>query len=107
APCGLGKGCDDETDCASTTCEGGICVPPASCGDGILNGDESDVDCGGAACVGCPDGAGCGGGTDCASLSCASGICQAPSCSDGIENGAESDVDCGAACPTLCAAGKS
>ena len=48
-----------------------------TCFDGILNGDETDVDCGGS-CVACP------------------------TCSDGVQNGDETGVDCGGSCPTTC-----
>lgn len=52
---------------------------PASCTDGIQNGDETGVDCGGSSCPACP------------------------TCSDGIQNGDETGVDCGgpdcAPCP--------
>ena len=50
------------------------------CGDGLLNGNEIDVDCGGPDCEPCP------------------------SCEDGLLNGEELGVDCGGpdcpACPT-------
>ncbi len=52
--------------------------PPApSCTDGIKNGTETGVDCGGS-CPPCP---------------------PAPSCTDGIKNGTETGVDCGGTCP--------
>ena len=66
---------------------------PASCFDDALNGDESDIDCGGD-CAPCDDGAACGGDDDCASGTC-EGTCAAASCDDGLRNGNESDVDCG------------
>src|SRR5690606_969820 len=70
-----------------------------SCTDGVQNGDESDIDCGGA-CPGCPDGARCGGGADCQSGMCDGATCVANMCSDGLLNGSESDIDCGGAqCP--------
>ena len=54
------------------------CGPP-SCSDGIQNGDETGVDCGGSSCPACP------------------------TCSDGVQNGDETGVDCGgsscAPCP--------
>ncbi len=71
--------------------------PGLSCSDGILNGDETDVDCGGG-CDVCGDGQGCGGAEDCASMLCVNNVCQAPSCTDGLTNGDESDVDCGGSC---------
>lgn len=45
----------------------------ASCFDGIKNGDETGVDCGGS-CVACP------------------------TCDDGIQNGDETGIDCGGSC---------
>lgn len=52
---------------------------PASCTDGIQNGDETGIDCGGG-CDACP------------------------TCTDGIQNGDETGVDCGGSC-TACAEG--
>lgn len=57
---------------------------PPSCSDGLQNGAETGVDCGGT----------------CANLC-------APTCTDGVQNGAETGVDCGgscAACPPTCTA---
>lgn len=80
-------------------------VPVAcGCANGVRDGDETDVDCGGA-CATCTDGAGCAIGDDCESGVCASAVCQAPTCSDGVRNGGETGVDCGgacAACPFAC-----
>ena len=47
-----------------------------SCSDGIQNGDETGVDCGGS-CAPCE---------------------VTPTCSDGIQNGDETGVDCGGSC---------
>ncbi len=61
--------------------------PTATCTDGIQNGNETGVDCGGPDCQPCS---------------------VAPTCSDGIQNGNETGVDCGgpdcASCtePTVC-----
>lgn len=51
-----------------------------SCVDGATNGDETDVDCGGARCPGCADGQICRSGADCASRSCVRERCGWPSC---------------------------
>ena len=78
-------------------------VATSSCTDGIQNGDETDVDCGGANCPTCPTcfdgiqngnetGVDCGG-PDC--LACAT-------CTDGIQNGDETGVDCGGASCVPC-----
>lgn len=55
-------------------CTGGGGGGP-TCTDGIQNGDETGVDCGGSTCPACP------------------------TCSDGIQNGDETGVDCGGSCP--------
>jgi hypothetical protein len=79
--------------------KGGSCIF-ASCSDGILNQDETDVDCGGVcpACPSCFDGIQNGDetGVDCGGTNCL----PCPTCSDGIQNGDETDVDCGGlSCP--------
>ncbi len=54
-----------------------FCTP--TCDDGIQNGDEEGVDCGGTLCE---------------------FPCPPPNCADGIQNGLETGVDCGApGCP--------
>jgi hypothetical protein len=52
----------------------GCCTP--HCGDGAWNGDEGDVDCGGACAAKCQTGQRCGGNFDCASGNCVYGVCQ-------------------------------
>jgi hypothetical protein len=47
----------------------------ATCGDGVRNGDESDVDCGGE-CPACERGNSCRVPTDCYSGRCAAWICE-------------------------------
>jgi uncharacterized repeat protein (TIGR01451 family) len=68
----------DETD---VDCGGTFCPACPSCSDGIMNGMETGVDCGGPDCPACP------------------------TCEDGIMNGLETGVDCGGpvcpACPCL------
>jgi hypothetical protein len=68
---------------------------PPSCTDGIKDGDETDVDCGGGTCPACATAKGCVKATDCTSLVCKDGVCEAPSPTDGIKNDSETDVDCG------------
>lgn len=81
---------------------------PASCTDGILNGSETDIDCGGS-CDACGPGLKCGKSGDCRSHVCvasdggAESTCQA-TCTDGERDGTESDVDCGGSCGA-CSAG--
>jgi hypothetical protein len=94
--------CQDNRDCATgATCIDGVCDSalrdpnaPAHCSTRGTDGDETDVDCGGA-CAGCRPGGKCAEGGDCSSLLCEGDVCQVPSCADGQRNGTESDVDCG------------
>jgi hypothetical protein len=79
---------------------------PALCTDGILNGSETDVDCGGESCGDCASGKHCQDVGDCASGLCDSGTCVDASCLDGIKNGTETDVDCGGGSCAACADGK-
>lgn len=52
------------------------CKKDDSCTDGILNGDEIGIDCGGSECISCV------------------------TCFDGVQNGTETGVDCGGDCGT-------
>ncbi len=67
--------CPDDEECNSS----GSCVTE-SCIDGLQNGAETDVDCGGGTCPTCPDGSTCGGSTDCTSGVCADGLCCDVAC---------------------------
>lgn len=55
-PCDIGESCNVNSDCLSKWCRNGVCSQP-SCSDGIKNGDEVLVDCGGSQCspCGCSD----------------------------------------------------
>jgi hypothetical protein len=75
---------------------------PANCSNGVIDGDETGIDCGGSSCSPChtqypstcnngvqdngEDGIDCGGGC----LSCPTG-----SCVNGIRDGDETGIDCG------------
>ena len=106
-PCSDGKSCLVASDCASGVCGGAprTCLPPA-CGDGVKNGGETGVDCGGPCGVGkgCPAGAGCKVDGDCAGGVCSGSICVA-SCADGVKNGGETGVDCGGSACLPCVLG--
>lgn len=105
--CGVGRHCIGVSDCASGACVIGVCAAPSTnrCADGVRDGDESDVDCGGS-CVPCSGGRRCQTYFDCASGMCSGGICAAattaPTCSDGFRNGSETDVDCGGGSCSAC-----
>ncbi len=102
-PCAEGGKCEGAPDCASGVCRDGKCgtVSPAN---GVKDGDETDVDCGGTKAPACTDGKGCAAAADCTSSVCTGGKCQAPTASDGVKNGTETGVDCGGTsgkkCPT-------
>ena len=69
-----------------------------SCTDGIQNGNETGVDCGGScpACPSCNDGIQNQGETG---IDCGGPCTACPTCGDGIQNGNETGVDCGGSCP--------
>lgn len=79
---------DVSGEARSTRCSSG-----PTCDDTMLNGDESDIDCGGS-CDGCRDNSSCNDNADCQG-DCRNGTCYTPTCYDGIQNQDESDVDCG------------
>jgi hypothetical protein len=77
-----------------------------TCSDGIKNGKETGVDCGGADCGKCASGQACNVASDCASDICQEGTCVDATCTDGMKDGAETDVDCGGPFCSTCATGK-
>ncbi|HPH70412.1 MAG TPA: hypothetical protein PLF40_31900, partial [Kofleriaceae bacterium] len=102
--CGTGGNvCDDAARCVecfgNAGCTGNqycsannTCVA-ATCTDGMRNGSEGDVDCGGTCATRCSDGATCASAGDCSSGVCAnngSGLhCAAPTCGDNVVNGTD------------------
>ncbi len=87
-------------------CAEGTCLTSqATCFDRVQNGDETDVDCGGA-CRGCVAGSACDEVSDCETAVCTAGVCGPASCANGVRDAFESDADCGTFCGTACAAGK-
>ncbi|CAF4161734.1 unnamed protein product, partial [Rotaria sordida] len=77
---------------------------PPTCNDGVANGGETDVDCGGPCAPSNP----CNIGQECnASADCATGICNdsnqctGPTCNDGLLNQGEADIDCGGPCTPI------
>ncbi|MBO6935526.1 MAG: hypothetical protein JJ863_11145 [Deltaproteobacteria bacterium] len=58
--------------------DGGLDFGPGpACDDGLRNGDESDVDCGGG-CDSCQNGRSCADDTDCISMRCVDEACVSP-----------------------------
>ncbi len=112
--CPAGTHCHIDADCSSGVCNSNtLLCSTATCPDGVLNGGETDKDCGGPNCqIKCEDGKTCDIASDCLSGVCTSHKCAAPTCSDGVQNRpggqAETDVDCGGPCAPAktCALGK-
>ncbi|MDE2201895.1 MAG: hypothetical protein KGJ38_04120 [Burkholderiaceae bacterium] len=98
--------CSTNADCSGgDVCLGGTCQAP-TCIDGLRDGQETDVDCGGGTCSACAAGRHCAVPSDCTTGVCASGVCQAASCFDGVKNGSETAIDCGGGACGACAAGQ-
>jgi hypothetical protein len=97
-PCDVGQHCADVADCLDGLCNEGTCIA-AGCVNGVQDGTETDVDCGGGACSQCITGKGCGQETDCESGVCVEATCLAPACDDQVHNGRETARDCGGGCP--------
>jgi len=68
------------TDCISGFCISGVCATPAaaSCSDGIKNGAETDVDCGGSCANKCTPSKMCTVNADCTTNRCSGGVCICP-----------------------------
>ncbi|MEM9848405.1 MAG: fibronectin type III domain-containing protein, partial [Bacteroidota bacterium] len=99
---------DEESDWSVTkTFRSGEGSGEPTCEDGIQNGDETGIDCGGANCPDCSDEPTCEDGIqngdetgiDCGGANCPD-CSDEPTCNDGIQNGDETGIDCGGAnCP--------
>ncbi|MCI5144353.1 MAG: hypothetical protein D3923_02220, partial [Candidatus Electrothrix sp. AR3] len=98
---GIQNGDETGIDCGGT-CP--ACESTTSCDDGEQNGDETDIDCGGS-CPPCESSSSCNDGIqngDETGVDCG-GTCPAcPTCNDGIKNGNETGVDCGGSCSAAC-----
>ncbi len=77
--CGVGDACTRAEDCEDGQSCGanGTCVAPPHCTSGVVDGDESDVDCGGSECDTCAAGMRCATDADCNRGTCTTiGRCQ-------------------------------
>jgi hypothetical protein len=67
----LGQACSVPDDCAGDWCYGSpLRCQANSCLDGIKDGTETGVDCGGGTCKACPDGDTCRVDSDCVNNFC-------------------------------------
>ena len=105
--CAAGRICKADSDCATGSCVKGRCAWNL-CGNGVQNGLETDVDCGGTCPTGCAVGKACKQRWDCMSGACDGKLCVASVCDDKTLSLGESDVDCGGVCAKdqRCAVGK-
>lgn len=110
-----GAACRWAGDCAAGVCENQRCAGP-SCADGVQNGDEAAVDCGGG-CGRCPDRSACRQDGDCQSGICTDLVEPARpgvaarsdrrcspvgSCTDRLRDGRETGIDCGGGACRAC-----
>lgn len=82
--------------------EGSGDAPPVEagdCADGIEDGLETSIDCGGACAMDCGIGYGCVADDDCSEGACISAECVPSSCVNGTQDADEDGVDCGGPCP--------
>lgn len=90
---GIMNGDEEGIDC------GGSCPRCGNCTDGIMNGDEDGVDCGGRVCEPCHD---CSNGIQDwgeEDVDCGGPFCEpCATCTDGIKNQGETGIDCGGPC---------
>ena len=82
-----GETCDDGNTVDGDECTN-ACTRPA-CDDGIKNGPETDVDCGGSCATRCAVGAICVTRSDCQTDICDNGRCTQPRCGDGLVSDGE------------------
>jgi hypothetical protein len=104
-----GQSCTGNFQCCSFVCMFNTCLAP-TCNDGIQNGNETGVDCGGS-CPACQLGQGCSTNTDCqATTTCSGGTCVCAAgqsdCNgllgDGCEVNTASDPNNCGACGSVC-----
>jgi hypothetical protein len=96
--CDVGEGCAEDDDCVSDACDqdAQLCVDP-TCANGMLDPEETDVDCGGACGPTCDIGEDCISDDDCISDNCGDdGSCQPNPlwCTDADGDGFGDPDDC-------------
>jgi hypothetical protein len=84
---------------ADSTAGTAACSDKLACINGVKDGTETAIDCGGSCPTKCADGQACVANSDCANGFCDANKCAAASCTDGVLNGSESAIDCGGTCP--------
>ncbi|MBK6513889.1 MAG: DUF4215 domain-containing protein [Polyangiaceae bacterium] len=77
---------DPDNECGADVCDG---ASECRCSNGVDDGLETDIDCGGGVCGTCAVGDSCGGPSDCTSDTCVNNVCVAPGCGDGFVSGTD------------------
>lgn len=67
--------CQGEVCFKCKICTNVCCLAP-TCSDGVMNEDETDVDCGGSRCPKCANTKACNNGSDCMSGICNASVCE-------------------------------
>jgi len=102
-----GSGCKLATECESGVCgTDGRCAAPTS-SDGVKNGSETDIDCGGSGPTNapkCAEGKACRDGADCVWGFCTGSVCEGHE--PGRKDGDQTDIDCGGTMSPPCDWGK-
>lgn len=103
--CEVDGRCTRHSDCVTEICLNARCVEP-SCGDGILNQNETGVDCGGVCAPAslCDNDSECNIHGDCKSGYCLNHVC-ADHCESKKKEADETGVDCGGSTCGPCGAG--
>ncbi len=102
--CAAGSACRANSDCARpAACVSGVCSTD-TCSNGVSDGLETGVDCGGSCATKCGAGGGCKTDEDCAAGTCSlsSAICVTDHCTDSKYNADEAGIDCGGSCSKKC-----
>ena len=86
--CAVGLKCVTSADCGYPTftsngCVAGKCKAP-TCNDGVLDGNETDTDCGGNTCGKCAATQKCATASDCATGFCIANVCDYNTLTTGI-----------------------
>jgi hypothetical protein len=91
---GCGGSCGD-CEGNESCLEGSCTTPPPTCSDGIKNGSETDIDCGGPTCPRCSNFLACASRDDCQSAFCAITLGTCQECSTDPDNcGSDDDGAC-------------
>lgn len=98
----VGAQCKQASNCESKICVDGLCGT-ATNADGVMNGTETDIDCGGGEPTNakkCPEGKGCKAPTDCVWGFCTNNVCEGHK--PGRKDGDQTDIDCGGTMSPAC-----